>query len=100
MMEVKKTKELHTGEYNSIMEIFRYNPVTYCFECGAKKYSSYCKCNRLPVKIGNAKLIDIDFFKFKKNLTREEHGSREEPKRGKEPNQHYQSRPRKGKKNR
>ena len=67
--EVKKTKELHTGEYNSIMEIFRYNPVTYCYECGAKKYSSYCKCNRLPIKIGKAKLIDINFkYLIKINL--------------------------------
>ena len=71
-MEVKETKELHIGEYNSIMEIFRYNPVTYCLKCGAKKYSSYCKCNRLPIKIGNARVIDIEFVKFKKNLTRED----------------------------
>jgi hypothetical protein len=99
-MEVKETKELHTGEYNSIMKIFRYNPVTYCFECGAKKYSSYCKCNKLPIKIGNARVVDIEVVKFVKKLTREEHGSREESKRRKESNQHYQSRPRKGKKNR
>jgi hypothetical protein len=99
-MEVKKTKELHIGEYNSIMEIFRYNPVTYCLKCKAKKYSSYCKCNRLPRKIGNARVIDIEFVKFKKNLTREEHGSREESQRREKQGQHYQSRPRKGKKNR
>ena len=98
-MEVIEARELHIGEYNSIMEIFRYNPVTYCYECGAKKYSNYCKCNKLPIRIGNARLIDIDFFKFKKNLTREENGSREEPKRRKEPREHNQSKPRKGKKN-
>ena len=63
------------------MEIFRYSPVTYCLQCGAKKYSSFCKCNNLPVKIGNARPVDIEFFKFKKRLMREEHGSREEPKR-------------------
>ena len=33
----KETKELHIGEYNSIMEIFKYSPVTYCKQCGAKK---------------------------------------------------------------
>ena len=73
-MEVKRTKELHTGGYNSIMKIFKYNPVHYCIECGAKRYSRYCKCNRLPVKIGNSSIIK----KYKSPMIRKENGSRKE----------------------
>jgi hypothetical protein len=97
MKEANETKELHIGEYNSIMEIFRYSPVTYCLQCSAKKYSSSCKCDKLPVKIGNARPVDIEFLKFKKRLMREEHGSREEPKRREDKRQHNKARPRKRK---
>ena len=95
MQEAKKTKELHIGEYNSIMDIFRYSPVTYCKQCGAKKYGGFCKCDKLPVKIGNAKLIDSEFLKFKRKLMREEYGSREEPKRREDKRQHNKARHRK-----
>ena len=82
------------------MEIFRYSPVTYCLQCSAKKYGGFCKCDKLPVKIGNARPVDIEFLKFKKRLMREEHGSREEPKRNEEQRQHNQTRNRKRKKSR
>jgi len=97
MKEANEIKELHIGEYNSIMEIFRYSPVTYCLQCGAKKYGGFCKCDKLPVKIGNARPVDIEFLKFKKRLMREEHGSREEPKRREDERQHNKARPRKRK---
>tara|TARA_R110000751_G_scaffold265327_1_gene364413 strand:- start:4375 stop:4599 length:225 start_codon:yes stop_codon:yes gene_type:complete len=72
MQKVKETKELHTGEYNSIMEIFKYSPVTYCSTCGGKKYSSLCKCKRLPITIGKA--VSVKFFK---KPVRKNNGSRE-----------------------
>jgi hypothetical protein len=74
MKEVKRTKGLRTGGYNSIMKIFKYNTVTYCVECGAKRYSRYCKCNRLPVKISNSPVIK----KYKSPIIRKENGSRKE----------------------
>lgn len=73
MQKAKETKELHTGEYNSIMEIFKYSPVTYCKQCGAKKYGGFCKCDRLPVTIGKA--VSVKFFK---KPVRKNNGSREE----------------------
>jgi hypothetical protein len=79
------------------MEIFRYSPVTYCLQCGSKKYSRYCKCSNLPVKIGKARPVDIEFFKLKKKLMREEYGSREKPKRKENQEQRSEARPRKRK---
>tara|TARA_R110000823_G_scaffold113441_1_gene235477 strand:+ start:1256 stop:1480 length:225 start_codon:yes stop_codon:yes gene_type:complete len=72
MQKARGIKELHTGEYNSIMEIFKYSPVTYCKQCGGKKYSSLCKCKKLPVTIGKALSVKI----FKKPV-RKNNGSRE-----------------------
>jgi len=73
-MEVKRIKGLRTGGYNSIMKIFKYNTVTYCVECGAKRYSKYCKCNRLPVRMGKSTTIK----KYKSPMIRKENGSRKE----------------------
>lgn len=75
MKEVKRIKGLRIGGCKSIMKIFKYNPVTYCNNCGAKRYSQYCKCDRLPVKISNSPIIK----KYKSPITRKENGSRKEP---------------------
>lgn len=75
MKEVKRIKGLRTGECKSIMKIFKYNPVTYCVDCGAKRYTKYCKCDRLPVKMGKS----ITIKKYKSPIKRKENGSRKEP---------------------
>ena len=33
------------------VEIIKGGPVTYCQKCNRKKYSSHCKCNKIPPKI-------------------------------------------------
>lgn len=76
MTKVKETRELHIGEYNCIMEIFRYSPVEYCSICNKKRWSSYCKCGMIPLKIGCESIVR----KFK--VRKKKNGSREEPKRG------------------
>ena len=58
------------------MEIFRYNPdinkVQYCLICRKKRWSSDCKCDKIPLKITNNYIVkEKKYVRAKHDKTRD-----------------------------